>query len=48
MEKDNIAWQNLTHKAPIIIFCHISNIRKKYLRKYLEILIQHSNVLLVI
>lgn len=33
MEKDNIAWQNLTHKAPIILFCHISNIRKKVFEK---------------
>lgn len=43
MGKYNIAWQNFTSKAPVILFCHMRDVRQKYLIKYVWVLFQHSD-----
>lgn len=44
MGKYNIAWQNFTCKAPVILFCSLRDVRQKYLIKFVWILIQQSDI----
>lgn len=43
MGKYNIAWQKFTCNTPVIHFCHMRDVRQKYLIKYVWILFQQSD-----